>query len=75
MRDKIKLVSSEGTGHYYTTTKNKCTMPEKLEMKPEKKEIEPITTEKPKIIQLNQNDTNPPSEKPQDAQLETNQRY
>ncbi|MDX2504043.1 MAG: 50S ribosomal protein L33 [Gammaproteobacteria bacterium] len=33
MRDKVKLVSSEGTGHYYTTTKNKRTMPEKLEMK------------------------------------------
>ncbi len=33
MRDKIKLVSSEGTGHYYTTTKNKRTMAEKLEMK------------------------------------------
>ncbi|MCK5539165.1 MAG: 50S ribosomal protein L33 [Gammaproteobacteria bacterium] len=33
MRDKIKLVSSEGTGHYYTTTKNKRTMSEKLEMK------------------------------------------
>ena len=32
MRDKVKLVSSEGTGHYYTTTKNKRTMPEKLEM-------------------------------------------
>ena len=25
MRDKIKLVSSAGTGHYYTTTKNKKT--------------------------------------------------
>jgi len=23
MRDKIKLVSSAGTGYYYTTTKNK----------------------------------------------------
>jgi ribosomal protein L33 len=23
MRDKIKLVSSAGTGHYYTVTKNK----------------------------------------------------
>ena len=23
MRDKIKLVSSAGTGHFYTTTKNK----------------------------------------------------
>ncbi|MBT5372856.1 MAG: 50S ribosomal protein L33, partial [Gammaproteobacteria bacterium] len=27
MRDKIKLVSSAGTGYYYTTTKNKRTMP------------------------------------------------
>lgn len=33
MRDKIKLVSSAGTGHYYTTTKNKRTMTEKLEIK------------------------------------------
>jgi large subunit ribosomal protein L33 len=33
MRDKIKLVSSAGTGHFYTTTKNKRTKPEKLEMK------------------------------------------
>ena len=33
MRDKIKLVSSAGTGHYFTTTKNKRTTPEKLEMK------------------------------------------
>lgn len=33
MRDKIKLVSSAGTGHFYTTTKNKRTMTEKLEMK------------------------------------------
>lgn len=32
MRDKIKLVSSAGTGHYYTTTKNKRTMPEKMEV-------------------------------------------
>ena len=32
MRDKIKLVSTAGTGHFYTTTKNKRTMPEKLEM-------------------------------------------
>ncbi|MDP3877400.1 MAG: 50S ribosomal protein L33, partial [Methylobacter sp.] len=23
MRDKIKLISTEGTGHFYTTTKNK----------------------------------------------------
>ena len=33
MRDKIKMVSSAGTGHFYTTTKNKRTMPGKLEMK------------------------------------------
>ena len=33
MRDKIKLVSSAGTGHYYTTDKNKRTTPDKLEMK------------------------------------------
>lgn len=32
MRDKIKLVSTGGTGHYYTTTKNKRNTPEKLEM-------------------------------------------
>lgn len=32
-RDLIKLNSSAGTGHYYTTSKNKRTMPEKLEMK------------------------------------------
>jgi large subunit ribosomal protein L33 len=31
MRDKIKLVSSAGTGHYYTTDKNKRTTPDKLE--------------------------------------------
>ena len=33
MRDKIKLVSSAGTGNYYTKDKNKRTMPEKLEIK------------------------------------------
>ncbi len=33
MRDKIKLVSSAGTGHYYTTSKNKRTTPDKIEMK------------------------------------------
>ena len=33
MRDKIKLVSSAGTGHYYTTTKNKRTTPDKMEIK------------------------------------------
>ena len=33
MREKIKLESSAGTGHFYTTTKNKRTTPEKLEIK------------------------------------------
>ena len=33
MREKIKLESSAGTGHFYTTTKNKRTMPDKLEIK------------------------------------------
>jgi large subunit ribosomal protein L33 len=33
MREKIKLESSAGTGHFYTTTKNKKTMPEKMEVK------------------------------------------
>ncbi len=33
MRDKIKLESSAGTGHFYTTTKNKKTTPEKMEIK------------------------------------------
>lgn len=33
MRDKIKLVSSAGTGHYYTTTKNKRTMTEKMQIR------------------------------------------
>ncbi len=32
-RDKIKLVSSAGTGHFYTTTKNKKNTPGKIEMK------------------------------------------
>ena len=33
MREKIKLESSAGTGHFYTTTKNKRTHPDKIEMK------------------------------------------
>lgn len=33
MAEKIKLVSSAGTGHYYATLKNKRTMPEKMEIK------------------------------------------
>ncbi len=33
MREKIKLESSAGTGHFYTTTKNKRTMPGIMEIK------------------------------------------
>lgn len=33
MRDKIKLVSTAGTGHYYTTSKNKRRTPDKLQFK------------------------------------------
>lgn len=32
-REKIKLESTAGTGHFYTTTKNKRTMPEKMLIK------------------------------------------
>jgi large subunit ribosomal protein L33 len=32
-RDKIRLVSSAGTGHFYTTTKNKKTTPDKMDIK------------------------------------------
>ena len=33
MREKIRLVSSAGTGHFYTTDKNKSAMPDKMEIK------------------------------------------
>ncbi len=33
MREKVKMESTAGTGHFYTTTKNKKTTTEKLEMK------------------------------------------
>lgn len=32
MRDLIKLVSTAGTGHFYTTTKNRAKKTEKIEM-------------------------------------------
>tara|TARA_B100001989_G_C24461841_1_gene424559 strand:+ start:501 stop:689 length:189 start_codon:yes stop_codon:yes gene_type:complete len=41
MREKIRLNSSAGTGHFYTTTKNKKTMPEKMEIK----KFDPIARE------------------------------
>jgi len=33
VREKIKLVSTAGTGHFYTTTRNKRTATEKIEIK------------------------------------------
>ena len=33
VREKIRLNSSAGTGHFYTTTKNKRTMTGKFEIK------------------------------------------
>ncbi|MGB7183648.1 MAG: 50S ribosomal protein L33 [Burkholderiaceae bacterium] len=33
MREKIKLESTAGTGHFYTTDKNKRNMPEKMAIK------------------------------------------
>ena len=33
MREKIRMNSTAGTGHFYTTDKNKHTTPDKLEMK------------------------------------------
>jgi large subunit ribosomal protein L33 len=39
MREKIKLESTAGTGHFYTTTKNKRTTPDKMEIK----KFDPVT--------------------------------
>ena len=33
MREKNRLVSSAGTGHFYTATKNKRLHPEKMEVR------------------------------------------
>ena len=33
MREKIRMNSTAGTGHFYTTDKNTRTTPDKLEMK------------------------------------------
>ena len=33
MRELIRMISSDGTGHFYTTDKNKRTTPDKLEIK------------------------------------------
>ena len=33
MREKVRMNSTAGTGHFYTTDKNKRSTPDKLEMK------------------------------------------
>lgn len=33
MREKVKLESTAGTGHFYTTTKNKRNMPDKMQIR------------------------------------------
>ena len=33
MREIIKLVSTAGTGHFYTTDKNRSSTPDKIEIK------------------------------------------
>ena len=38
MREKIRMNSTAGTGHFYTTDKNKRTMPEKKK----KKKFDPV---------------------------------
>ena len=49
-REKIKLESSAGTGHFYTTTKNKRTKPEKMEiMKFDPKARKHVTYKETKI--------------------------
>ena len=49
-RDKIKLESTAGTGHFYTTTKNKRTTPAKMEiMKFDPKARKHVTYKETKI--------------------------
>ena len=49
-RDKIKLESPAGTGHFYTTTKNKRTTPAKMEiMKFDPKARKHVTYKETKI--------------------------
>ena len=49
-RDKIKLESTAGTGHFYTTTKNKRTTPAKMDiMKFDPKARKHVTYKETKI--------------------------
>ena len=32
-REKIRLISTEGTGYFYTTTKNKKNSPDRMELR------------------------------------------
>ena len=50
IREKIKLESTAGTGHFYTTTKNKRTTPAKMEiMKFDPKARKHVTYKETKI--------------------------
>jgi len=49
MREKIKLESTAGTGHFYTTTKNKRTTPDKMEIKKyDPRRASTLSTRKPR---------------------------
>jgi large subunit ribosomal protein L33 len=53
-REKIKLESTAGTGHFYTTSKNKKTMPEKMldhEVRPEGSQACGIQGNQAEVIQ------------------------
>lgn len=54
MRELIRLISSAGTGHFYTTDKNKRTTPDKIEIK----KFDPVVR---KHVGVSDQDRNPPS--------------
>lgn len=47
MREKVKLVSTAGTGYFYTTTKNTRKNPDKLELK----KYDPVAQEHVKFVE------------------------
>jgi large subunit ribosomal protein L33 len=47
MREKVKLVSTAGTGYFYTTTKNTRKNPDKLELK----KYDPVAKEHVKFVE------------------------
>ncbi len=60
-RDKIRLISTAGTGHFYTTDKNKKTTPDKMEIKkydPVVRKHVPYKEGKIKFFRLSDDETN-----------------